>query len=240
MVVSPSDVERIVREVLAEMLAARTGPMPEAAAAPSSVAPSSNGEARGDLVLRRRVVTLADLPERLDSVRRLVVPPKAVLTPSVQDLVRSRKLAVVQASAEAVEADGRVRAVVVGLGRSYAPSPVVKMLAEDGFPAEGKSMDCLIKTSDYLSAELRSGGTVGLVLTRHLAAATCLANRLAKVRMVRATTIEATAAEVDAVGANVLAIDARAYGPYPLRQILRQFVRGAPRACPEVFQDRLG
>jgi hypothetical protein len=48
------------------------------------------------------------------------------------------------------------------------------------------------------------------------------------------------AADAAAVGANVLVVDPAAQGPFAMRQILRQFLRGWPRSCPGVFSERLG
>ena len=77
------DVERVVREVLAEM----------------GIAPANSGEDGGrkaeksrdcgtgssDLILTARVVTMAEVAGRLKAVRRLVVRQEAVVTPAVRD-----------------------------------------------------------------------------------------------------------------------------------------------------------
>ncbi len=100
-------IDRIVREVLAEMgllpqasdqdAADASGPIaavPEAAAVaavPVAAAPETP-VASGDLVVRDRVVTLAGVGERLETARRLVVPPRAVVTPALRDELRRRKI----------------------------------------------------------------------------------------------------------------------------------------------------
>ena len=68
----PIDVERVVREVLAEL---------------GAVGESRAQECHntGDLVVNARVVTMAEVAGRLESARRLVVPRKAVVTPAMPE-----------------------------------------------------------------------------------------------------------------------------------------------------------
>jgi hypothetical protein len=48
-----------------------------------------------ELVLKDRVVTLRLLEGRLAGISRLVVPPRAVVTPAVKDELKARKIQVV-------------------------------------------------------------------------------------------------------------------------------------------------
>ncbi len=77
------DIERVVREVLAEL-----GVAPEWLSA-TVVPPSPNRQSIAAdsprLVVASRVVTMAEIAGRLDSVRRLVVSREAVVTPAVRD-----------------------------------------------------------------------------------------------------------------------------------------------------------
>jgi ribose 5-phosphate isomerase RpiB len=82
--------------------------------------------------------------------------------------------------------------------------------------------------------------TLGAILTRHTAAALCLANRHPGVRAVLATDIPAAAAAVAAVGANLLVLDPTAGTFFQMKQILSDFCRGGVRDCPEVLKKRLG
>ena len=239
-----SQLERIVLEVLAEMglapgtgsLAARgsqgTGGQPAGGAPPT-------GAAAGDLVVERRIVTLAELPQRLDGIRRVVVPPGAVLTPSVRDVLHRNRLTLAFGTPETPAMAGSLTAVVVAVGAKHDPALLVKALAGEGFAVQSRRMDCLIAATDQLAGDLRPGGTLGLLLTGHTAAALCLANRLPGVRAVRAATVEGVTADVEAVGANLLVIDPLAQGFFPTRQMALRFLRTGPRACPEVFRQRL-
>lgn len=207
--------------------------------------PSSTQQAKrasGDLVIQSRVVTLKDLPERLDRVRRLIVPPRAVVTPSVRDLARRYHVAVVHATHEmgATNNGSGLKVPMILTGTSYDPAPLVKVLTDEGYNVATERLDCLIASTDRMKEEFRGGLALGLLLTRHAAAAMCLANRLAGIRAVRGTKAEEVAAESAAIGANVLVADPEARGFFPMRQLVVQFLRGGPRECPKVFCDRLG
>ena len=224
MVEQPSQIERIVLEVLSEM----------------GLAPATGSPAGGDLVIERRVVSLAELPAKLDGVRRVVVPPGAVVTPSVRDVLHRNKLSLAFGTPPVAPAAGSLRAIVVAVGSRYDPDPLLRALGGEGFAVDARRTDCLIAATDQVAAGLRADGTLGVLLTRHAAAAVCLANRLAGVRAVQAITVEHLAADADAVGANLVVIDPFAQGFVPTRQMIVSFVRGGVRPCPEVFRQRLG
>jgi len=79
MTVTPEQLEWIVQEVIRRLRAA-----------------DGNPPAAGDLRLTDHVVTLTALKDRLTSVRRVVVPAKAVVTPAVRDELKSRQIELVR------------------------------------------------------------------------------------------------------------------------------------------------
>ena len=78
-------VERIVREVIRRL---------EASGVKVDNGDAPTAEPR-ELVVVERVVTLERIAGRLGGVRRVVVPPRAVVTPSVRDELRDRKIELV-------------------------------------------------------------------------------------------------------------------------------------------------
>jgi hypothetical protein len=87
MTYSEQQVERIVVEVIRRLglLATSSGKRePEAI------------ERGADLILKERVVSLRLIEGRLAGVRRLVVGPRAVLTPIVKDELRQRQIELVR------------------------------------------------------------------------------------------------------------------------------------------------
>src|SRR4051812_46110779 len=93
------DVERIVRDVLAQILAA--GPRSE-----------TNSAANGQRVVSAKVVSVAELGEGLESVSQLIVPRGAVFTPAARDELRKHQIAV--ASDVGSQGPAKARHVVVG------------------------------------------------------------------------------------------------------------------------------
>lgn len=218
----PIDVDRVVREVLAEL-----DPAPRA------------GDAEGELAIRARVVTLSEIEGRLERVRRLVVPPRAVVTPAVRDELIRRNVTLSYASPASARAAAPVRLVVVAAGRRPDPAPLVGALSREGIEVERHTSDCLIAATDHLAGEIAKPDTLGLLLTRRTAAGLCLANRLRGVRAVSGTDSATASAATASVGANLLVIDPAASSLFQLKQIVTEFCRAGTRPCPEVFKERL-
>jgi len=80
MTVTPEQLEWIVQEVI-RRLRSLDGQQPAAAS---------------ELRLTDKLVTWALLKDRLASVRRVVVPAKAVVTPAVRDELKSRQIELVR------------------------------------------------------------------------------------------------------------------------------------------------
>lgn len=243
------DIDRIVQEVLAELglgppaadAATRPGPADAdpAPEAPSEKPPAAAELPTGDLMLHCRVVTQAEVAGRLEAVRRLVVPAQAVVTPAVRDELRRRNVTLSFAPPAAEEAPGRVRLVMVTMGRRFDPGALLSALSKEGIAVEGHRSDCLVEATDRLAAEVARGDTLGLLLTRHTPIALCLANRHRGVRAVTAVDAQAVATAAASVGANLLVIDPTVQASFQLRQSIREFCRGGVRDCPEALRPRL-
>lgn len=255
------DIERLVREVMAELKL-----LPESDAAPAACAvgrgspdPTPAGARSGDrpqpppvgrgspdpaqageLALAARVVTLADVADRLGGVRRVVVAPQAVVTPAVRDELLRRNIDLVVGEAQPVAALDKVRLFTIATGTKFDPAGLLRWLNGQGFETEAKSLDCLIATVDSLVVELAKERTLGLLLTRHTAAALCLANRVHGLRAVLGLDVAGVTRDAAAVGANLLVVDPAAAGVFRLRQLVAQFCRSGVQACPQVFSQRLG
>jgi len=248
---TPLDIERIVREVIAE-LGRMSAPdscanAPSEGPAPASTPPEEDSRvggdpaADGDLVLDCRVVTIAEIEGRLQSVRRLVVPQGAVVTPSVQDELYRQRVTLAYASASpARPTGGGVRLVLATLGRRYDPSTLIGALSKEGLDVDAQTFDCLIAATDRLAERIATGDALGLLLTRHTAAGLCLANRHNAVRGIGGDDVRAVTADAASVGANLLVVDPATAGLFQLKQMVTVFCRGGVRPCPAVFKERLG
>jgi hypothetical protein len=235
-----ADIERVVRQVLAEMAAA---PADSASSAtietPMPSAPSEPKAPADALVLTDRVVTLAQLEGRTAAMRRLIVPQGAVVTPAVRDELRRRRMTLEYGNGRRQTSDVRCRLAVWNVSKRYDPAPLMAAVEREGIPAHLETSTCLIATTDALAPEVRRGDTVGLILTRAPAVALCLANRHAGVRAVIGLDAPQVAADLAAVGGNVLAVDWAACTLFQIKQMIAELCSGAPRACPDELKQRL-
>jgi hypothetical protein len=238
------DVDQVVREVLAALGLAPggTGGLSESGHGDSgneALADKPPVAPGRELVLNCRVITLSEVDGRLEAVRRLVVPPGAVITPAVRDELSRRNVTLTHSSPPAAPVAAPLRLVLVMVGKPPDPAPLLGPLANEGIEIAQHSLDCLMAATDLLAGEIAKPHTLGLLLTRHTAAGLCLANRLPGVRAVSGTDAGTVAAAAAAVGANLLVLDPAAVRPFPLKQIALEFCRGGTRPCPEVFEERL-
>jgi hypothetical protein len=203
---------------------------------PTLQTPPSNAQ----LVLTSRVVTLTLLEDRLEGIRRLVVPARAVVTPAVYDELRRRHVALSFAAAPTPGTAARpVLLTLLAMGTRLDPAPLIAAL--QGLPVEVRpeSLDCLIAATERLAGAVSGGAGLGLLLTPHTAAALCLANRHAGVRAVLAGEVAATAAAAAGIGANLLVADPALLGLGALKRIVQDYGRGGIRPCPKVFRNQL-
>ena len=76
-----ADIERIVQEVVRRLL---------------SLGMQVTANPQSTLTIDERVVSLATLQGKLEGIQQLQVEPKAVVTPSVRDELRQRKIELVR------------------------------------------------------------------------------------------------------------------------------------------------
>jgi hypothetical protein len=190
-------------------------------------------------VIHARVITMAELG-RLDGVRRLVVPRGAVVTPAVQDELRRQGIEVVESDQAPGEPAIAIRIVLGPLASDFNPAALVAAMMREGLHAQCSTVACLMAAVDKLAADVSHGQTLGVLLTSHVPAAVCLANRLPGVRAISDRGGPAIPEAAAAVGANLLVADPKAASLFELKRSLVEFVRGGVRLCPEVFRDRLG
>ena len=234
------DIDRIVREVIAQLGLGPGGESPHAAPLECDEAVEmGDTKSDGQLVIGSRVVTLSEVEGRLDAVRRLVVPPRAVVTPSVRDALQRKNVTLVHASRATGQAASDLRLVLVAVGRRADPTVLIEALGNEPVRIERHAMDCLIEATERLAAEVVQPDTLGLLLTGHPAAGLCLANRHRGVRAVTGSDASAVSAASADVGANVLVLDPAAGSLFQLKQIVAGFCRGGARPCPEVFREQL-
>jgi hypothetical protein len=255
---SAVEIERVVREVLAELGALKAeggGRRAEGQDSkleirnpkskisnPQSLIPNPSPLApptANHLVVSARVVTMNDILGRLDSARRVVVLREAIVTPAVRDELLRRGIALEFADSSNCR-PATVRLVLTVSGTEFEPAALAAALNREGLCVECTASDCLIAAVDQLAAEIAKPDTLGVLLTRHSAAGLCLANRLPAVRAITGSDAPGVAAASATVGANLLVADPQVGSFFQLKQMTTEFARGGVRPCPAVFRDRLG
>jgi len=209
-----------------------------------SAARNDNGSAAADgasaeLSFEGRVLALDALSGRLTGLRRVLIRPGTIVTPAVRDKLQRRGIALEYVAATPALPADALRLVVVNALRGFQAGQLAPVLRSHGVLVEIVEHQCLIAATDQLAAELRKTNTLGLLLTRHVAAALCLANRHAGIRAVTAGDLPTMTAAVESVGANLLVLDAEALTGFQLKQMTTEFAGGKVRPCPEALRPRL-
>ena len=241
------DIERVVREVLAELSISKAegqvASQSEIRNLKSEISnpqsPIPNPPSPGELVINSRVVTMEEVAGRLDAARRVLVARNAVVTPAVRDELIRRGIALGHSESSNGNAAAPIRLVMITTGTDFDPTALVAGLTREGLSVEHTASDCIIASTEQLAAEVARPDTLGVLLTRHTAPGLCLANRQGSVRAVTGVDAPTVAAAAAAVGANMLVADPQAGTFFQLKQMVTEFCRGGARACPGVFHAQL-
>ncbi len=205
---SPFDIESIVREVMRRLQVESGGPAEGVSAAQGQGAEGQNGDA-GTMRLSHRVVSLAQLGEQLQGVRRLVVPPRAIVTPAVHDELRRNGIALQrdgEGTGVAGESDSRWR-VLVGVHEAEFDAP--GLLA--GHPSihceveliEPGKLDMLLRR---FARRLNAAHTLGLVISSAPHVVACEANRCSVFRAAVVCNADEAADACRTLNANLFAV----------------------------------
>ena len=262
------DIDRVVREVL-DALAALNVPTPEREAPvpdTSSVSISTPSHTPDILRLTERVVSLDSIRGRLEGIEQIAVRRGAVVTPSVRDELHkhSVKLVVDETNSDIAAtpseapvntndntaqqtSDGdnenadptKPGVLIATMDANRDATIVAEPLRRVGCSSTTTDFDCLLEATDRLADAIHEGRT-GLLLTRHVAAGVCLANRMEGVRAVAPCDIDALEKAARSVGANLLIIDPVRISVHALQRMSVQFCTETPRTVPGVFWKRLG
>ncbi|MBN1394639.1 MAG: hypothetical protein JW959_06420 [Pirellulales bacterium] len=226
-----NEIDRVVREVLAEL-----GAAPSGTERPATTA--AREDRNGALTLSSSVVSTDELNGRLDSVRRVVVQRRAVVTPSARDELLRRGIALEYADSRE-QSTRTFRLVMVAADADYNVAPLAAALDREGFGVERSQQDCLMAAVDNLAEAVCGGDALGVLLSSNAAAGLCLANRLPGVRAIGAGNASEVSAAAEAVGANLLVADPKAGSFFQLKRVVAEFARGGVRQCPATFRERL-
>jgi hypothetical protein len=191
------------------------------------------------LQVQDRVVTWAQLGDRVSGVRQLVVPAGAVVTPSVRDELRKRQIELQFARAVASGAtEGGANLLVAAAAGEYDTDAMLETIGAEAGGIEQVGAGGLVDLVRRLCDRVARVGLPAVLLTGEPAAAACLANRFAPLRAVWGAGVGAVQQGCQSIGANVLVLDPAAHNEHELRSMVRQFLEGSHQ-CPPNWQTVL-
>lgn len=222
-------VERIVRQVLAELRAARSTGTSQAHGMLSVGSPDRT------LTLTSKIITGTSLEGRLENITQLIVPRGAIITPAARDELRKFKVTIAS-SVGTSKSPARQHLCLATHGK-YDAAPLTAGLAADKLQVERFQASDLPATVSELAPMLAT--IRGLLITDEAAAAVALANRKPGVR----AALVCNAAEIDraagSLSPNLLVIDPIGRSVFELRGLVRHWLRHPEPACPAALAPYL-
>jgi hypothetical protein len=200
-----------------------------AGASKANVAAVSAG-GHGELTISDNVVSAASLAGRLNNIQKLVIPARAVITPSARDLLRDKNISVTRALM--TSSTSPTQLIIGTAGVKLDISSVLRGLASRGVTAEQLPAVGLGQVTNELAEEVAKGGKLAVLLTGNPAAAVCLANQHRGVRAAMAANRGEVNEVIRAVGCNFLVVDATRRQNAELLRIVETFASAPPRQCP--------
>ena len=237
---TPAGVDRVVRDVLAEMNGRLVGGNRTVAESGDALL-DKPAVAPGVLSVDDRVVTMATLDGRLAGVSHVVMAGSAVVTPAARDELRDRGITLERGRNDSAAAKITSRRLVFAVtdGRCDTDT-LARVLGSTGVTMETVECDGLADTVDRLAERVTHEAVVAAVATSRPAAAVCLANRHAGVRAATASSTDDVQRAVEEIGANVLVLGLVGMSTYEMQTAVRRFAELTPRGCPSEFASRLG
>jgi hypothetical protein len=171
-------------------------------------------------------------------VSRLVVAPKAVITPAAKDLLKERRIAI---SRTAATAPANRPALVIGVtDTAFDPAALLHMVSPAASSVERLAKTGVATVVAEVAEAVTKEGRLGLVFSGQPHVAACLANRRPGVRAAVARDREEVAQAVGSLSLNLLVVDPASRSLFQLGQMVKQFLDAGPRGCPADLKQQLG
>ena len=204
------DIDLIVRNVLADLAF-----KPVAESEPIVVDEK-------ELVVESRVLSLAELKDRLDTVRKIVVSPKTVVTPSVKDVLRKRNIELAIKTATIKKPEYQLNGLWLSV---YPPGVLTAKLSErikKDFGLTASVFGTLLELID--GAENSMATARGVALSNKSASVMKAANRREKIRAVLGCEPRQTQTDTAEIDANLLVVDPVRIGEFRVIELVKNFV----------------
>lgn len=238
-----STVDQIVANVLKQLSAGGSGSSSggstasAVATAPVAATPRGPSEQRPPVAKSAAVITLSEriitgdlLAEKATGASQIIIPVKAILTPTAHDFLKTSRAQVVRGSGAAAATKGSDATSSTWKWITVTSTPAVARLSDE--LGTGWSREVLGCPDDAASLAISAicrgeSSSVVIVSKQHFRAA-CRANRNDKVRAVPVSSPAEVKAAREQLRLNVIAIDPTSRSYFELKNILGAFT--APQA----------
>ncbi|MCC7086887.1 MAG: hypothetical protein IT427_17955 [Pirellulales bacterium] len=218
-----NQVEQIVQEVLARLGRQRDGKV---------IGPNST---INELAIDEAVVTATLLAGKLHDIRRLVVSPRAVITPAARDLLKENNVALVRSLRTATPTE--IRIALATAGTQFDVSAIVQSLRTHRADVVQLVSTGVVQVTNDLAEEVGKSGKLGVFITPQRAQALCLANRRCGIRAAMAGSRGEVFDIIKTVGANFMIVDPTQRNKIEVQRIVEAFCLAGQRNCPEELRD---
>jgi hypothetical protein len=218
-------VEQIVREVLS-----RLGKKPETKLVGAN-SPVS------ELAVNEVVVTVATLDRKLAGIRRLVVSPRAVVTPSARDLLKENNVTLVRSLRTTKPT--AIRIALATIETKFDASEIVQLLQQHQAEVIQLTSTGIAQVTKELAEKVDRSGKLAVLISPEVTKALCIANRHRDVRAAAANSRAEVNEIVKAIGANFLVVDPSKRSRFEVQRIVEAFCLIGPRGCPAELKSSL-
>jgi hypothetical protein len=232
--VSAAEIERLVREALSRLSAA--APVESTSSVVTSAKPAVATVADA-FEVAAQVVTLAEIDGRLSNKRRLVVGPKAVVTPAVRDVLRQRNIVLERRVLGTRTSNAAAKGtIMVAVAARADAGRLVERLRRDGYAVQQLAQAGLAAAVRELADDVVRGGSRGLLLADEVEAAVVALNRRGGVRAVGGDDASAVGRLSAAVNANLLVVRPAGKSEFVLQRIVAAWLEARASVSDEVRQ----
>jgi pyruvate/2-oxoglutarate dehydrogenase complex dihydrolipoamide acyltransferase (E2) component len=242
---SDLEIEQVVRRIVAQLAgqpsaATDAGPRGPDKTARKPAQPQRNTIDR-IAVCNEHVVTIERINQCLAGARRIALRPDAIVTPAARDYLKEKGIGVGEPISNSGPGSvaGKAKLVVAPWKCDTDLAAVVSSMQRAGLDVGTISGNDLAQIVDELSQFVVADKGLAVLVTPQIAATLCLANRNNGVRAAMAANVAEVRDCIDAVGANLLAIDPRGRSIYELTRMAKSFAEAGPRGCPEIYCNKL-
>lgn len=203
----------------------------------------------GELLITRKVVALAEIQDRIETLRRIIVSEKTILTPAVKDEIKKRNIEIiVRAGKDRENGNSPCNPRYSGTSKSNriwialhalkkVPAQLIGNLKRQ-YELHYESFECVLETVNAAVARISAASeneesANGVVLTSHAAIAHCVANRRCELRAVIGWEVNPLKTDVPQLGANLLIVDPNRVGSFKTQELIKSFLAAEVREKPK-------